>query len=126
MKSPGRNCLWAALAALLLVAIALLPAMSPAASAQEGITLIVSEECTGPIVHIVGLNISTHVSPDQPLQCRLNDIVGRQGGMAIIARPMVSTLTAPALLCLQGYTGIEIYNAEVAETSELLADATVR
>ena len=125
MIKSVRRCIWAAMAALLFVAIAILPALSPAASAQEEITLIISEECTGEINHMVGLNISTHVDPDQPLQACINGIVG-QGGLAIAAHPLVSTMVTPVLLSLHGYTGIEIYNAEVAETSKLLADATAR
>jgi hypothetical protein len=126
MKRSGRKGIWAALAALLFVTIAVLPAMSPAASAQGEITLIISEECTGEIVHMVALDVTRHVDPDQPLQDQIDDITVREGGLAIAAHPMVSTLTAPVLLSLHGYTGIEIYNAEVAETSKLLADATVR
>ncbi len=126
MKKSGIKRIWAVMAALLFVAIAILPALSPAASAQEEITLIISEECTGEIVHLLGLNISTHVDPKQPLQDRIDDIIAQEGGMAIAAHPMVSTLVTPVLLSLHGYTGIEIYNAEVAETSRLLADATAR
>ncbi len=113
------------LAALLLVALITASVLCSAAVAQPAITLIRSEECTAEIVHIVALNIQTHVDETQPLQDRINGITA-QGGLAVAGHPMVSTLTAPRLLSLSGYTGIEIYNAEVAQTSALLADATAR
>ncbi len=125
MRKPNKQRTCAALAVLLFIALAISPVLSPAASAQSTITLIRSEECTGEIVHMVALNVGAHVDQTQPLQGRIDDI-GAQGGLAIAAHPMVSTLTAPRLLSLKGYVGIEIYSAEVAETSQVLANATVR
>ncbi|RJS92615.1 hypothetical protein CW705_02625 [Candidatus Bathyarchaeota archaeon] len=76
----------------------------------ENLIILPGEEIAVGNLHLAAFNIKEEIRTESNPQ-KIIDEVSRQGGEVIIAHPYWSALTLKDLLEMNGYLGIEIYNA---------------
>jgi len=76
----------------------------------ENLIILPGEEIDIGNLHLVALNINAEIKSDNSPEDVINE-VSEQGGEVIVAHPYWSALTLRDLQDIDGYLGIEIYNA---------------
>jgi len=76
----------------------------------EDLLILPGEEINIGNLHLTAFNIDAEIKPEISPQEIINEAV-KQGGEVIVAHPYWSALTLKDLMDINGYLGIEVYNA---------------